>query len=247
MKNPTFFFTLVLTVLFLVLVPGCKKSGDDGLTSADFYSAWEFQVRFSDESGLNLPEFWYFSFDTNGDFSLFNQKEGSFIFVDDAFEFTMNYTDPFQKFGEHLLTFKGTFNRDGGTPITGTVTERGMEVAGFQGEKIPTIVTYDVAGDWKFTISMTPDWSYELQSPMEFRFDPNGDYYLSNEIKKTYDFDGRTIRFPFWQILDNGYSTVHVLFMGYMSSDGRMMGSVFNDVSQNYIIATFEAERTGSF
>ncbi len=249
MKHHAFFITLVLSVLFTLMLPGCKKSDETGISPSVFYRSWEFRVQFTPGSTLNLPQHWMFTFDSNGGFSLFNQPQGSFQVEDDTMEFTVTYTDRYRNNREHRFTFSCTYDIAESHHIVGEVSEAGTVVGYFEAEIIQAVVLYDIIGTWDFTVTYDDSgWGRELPAYWQFTFNDIGELWLFDDRKQTYDFDGRNIRFPCHYYTDESTGSArHLLFLGYMVSENRISGILYRGVGHNNIAGSFQANRTGNF
>jgi len=234
----------VMAVLGLVFsANGCKTSS----LEFDLVGAWEFQVSFHQNTNLNLPRTWVFTFTRTGDVFLFSQMKGSYTLSGDRLQFDCRYADRYRN-TEYAFFFAGQIESD--TSLLGRVynnTAGPAEVGTFRAEKIAGLQTFDVVGTWDFDVTYIVDY-YQTQIPLphlwKFTFKANGELWLDDQRKQTYDFDGRNVRFPCHYYFEPATgSAVHLLFLGFMTGADNMDGFLYNDVGGSWIIGIISARR----
>ena len=237
---------MALMVLFSV---SCKKS-DAVIPVTEIIGVWNFHVSFLSETHLNLPSIWTFTFNNDGEVYLFSEKKGTYQIEDAIIEFECPYSDRF-RFTEHNFFFSGQFSRNNG--ITGYVYrgKNDSEILGmFQAVRIEELQLFDILGTWDFHVHITDPYFaspvYHLSELWRFTFNNvgEGEVWLFDERKNSYDFDGRNIRFPCHYYFEPSTgSALHLLFLGYMDDRDRISGYLYNDVGGSTIIGVFAANR----
>jgi hypothetical protein len=237
---------IALMVLFSV---SCKKS-DAVIPITEIIGVWNFHVSFLPETHLNLPTIWTFTFNSDGEVYLFSEKKGTYQIEDATIEFQCPYSDRFRS-TEHNFFFSGHFSRDNG--ITGYVYrgKNNSEILGmFQAVRIEELQLFDILGTWDFHVHITDPYYrspvYNLPELWRFTFNNvgEGEVWLYDERKNSYDFDDRNIRFPCHYYFEPSTgSALHLLFLGYMDDADSISGYLYNDVGGSTIIGVFAANR----
>ena len=245
-KKAPIILLMALIVLFGV---SCKKS-DVGIPVTEIIGVWNFHLSFLSEVNLNLPTIWTFTFNNAGEVYLFNEKKGTYQFEGKTLEFQCPYSDRFRLM-EHNFFFSGQFSRNNG--ITGYLYrgKNDSELLGmFQAEQIGALQLFDILGTWDFHVHITDPYYaspvYNLPELWRFTFNNvgEGEVWLYDERKNSYDFDGRNIRFPCHYFFEPSTgSALHLLFLGYMDDWDSISGYLYNDVGGSTIIGDFEAQR----
>jgi hypothetical protein len=248
MMNKKVYIILLMALIVLFSV-SCKKS-DAGIPVTEIIGVWNFHVSFLPETNLNLPAIWTFTFNNAGEVYLFSEKKGSYRFEGKTIEFQCTYSDRF-RFTEHNFFFSGQFSRNNG--ITGYLYrgKNDSELLGmFQAARIGELQLFDILGTWDFHVHITDPYYtspvYNLPELWRFTFNNvgEGEVWLFDERKNSYDFDGRNIRFPchyFFEPSTGG--ALHLLFLGYMDNRDNISGYLYNDVGGSTIIGVFAANR----
>jgi hypothetical protein len=252
MRNKKVYIILLMALIVLFSV-SCKKSNVD-IPITEIIGVWNFHVSFLPGANLNLPTIWTFTFNSAGEIYLFAEKKGTYQFEDGTIEFECPYSDRF-RYTEHNFFFSGQFSRDNG--ITGHLYrgKNDPELLGsFYAERIGELQLFDILGTWDFHVAITDPYyaSPVFNLPELWRFTFNnegeGEVWLFDERKNSYDFDGRNIRFPCHYYFEPSTgSALHLLFLGYMDNQDSISGYLYNDVGGSTIIGVFTADRVSQY
>jgi len=234
----------VIAVIGLVFsASGCKKSN----LSFDIIGTWDFQVYFHQSANMNLPRTWVFTFNEAGDVFLFSQMKGQYRLSGDTLHFDCRDPDRYRN-TEYAFVFEGQIESD--TSLWGKVYNNAAgpaEVGTFRAEKTSGWQIFDIVGTWDFDVTYIVDY-YQTQIPLprlwRFTFKANGELWLFDQRKQTFDFDGRNVRFPCHYYFEPATgSAVHLLFLGFMTGADDMEGFLYNDVGDSRIIGVISAHR----
>ena len=237
------FLLLCFTVAILLIVsaPGCKHKKME----FDIIGTWEFHISFYDTVNMNLPVIWDFTFTEVGEVFLFTELKGQYRLSDNTLRFDCSYPDRYRN-TEYQFLFEGEIGSD--TTMGGMIYDNtsGAAVVGtFTAEKIGGLQLFDIVGTWDFEVTYTVDYYKPLLPQLwVFTFDANGELWLYDQRKQTYDFDGRNVRFPcHYYFAPATGSAMHLLFVAYMTTADEMTGTLYNDVGGSWIIGTVSARR----
>lgn len=241
MKHRVVYLGVILAGIFLLL--GFCKQGVRQIDNSRIVGTWRLEVSYTEDSNLNLPKIWLFTFNKNGQLLYFSQNSGTYELELDQITFECDFTDRVRN-KNHNFLFMGDVTNHGARVIAGTIKEGSRLLGTFHGLPIDKPVFYQIVGTWDCKVTITDSYfATLLPDQWRFTFTNAGELWLYSERKQGYEFDGINIRFPchYYHSLAT-HSAKHLMFVGEMQSEDTISGRLYNDVGGGVVIGKFDAQ-----
>ncbi len=241
MKNRVAFLGVILVGIFLLL--GFCKKGVKQDDNSHIVGTWKLEVQYTEDSNLNLPKIWIFTFNKNGQAQFFLEPSGAYELDDEQITFECDFFDRFRD-KDHNFIFLGDYTSHGSVSISGTIKEGSRLIGTFRAQPIDKPIYYPIQGTWDFNVTITDSYSATLlPDQWQFIFSESGELWFFSDRKQNYDFDGINIRFPchYYHNLSD-HSAKHLMFVGEVLDRDKISGVLYNDVGDGAVIGTFTAQ-----
>lgn len=235
--------TLVVVMALLGGVWGCKQA-DTGNAFEEVAGVWRAVISYDPSSGLNLPWVFLITLHAGGGLDLFDRPSGTYQVDEGLIRFGFAYED---KYRSTIHQFQFLCNMHSAGRMTGVLQDDGRRVGAVEAVRVPALELYDVEGNWNFSVNFhagTETYCHNLPQEWNFTFTAAGEVWLNNQRKQDYVFDGLNIRFPCHYYLDQQSGAAkHLLFTATMNGDGNLIGFLYNDVGDAFVLGDFTSRR----